>query len=171
MRVFLHGKSTCQETFGYSACKCSYCMDSSWNVSSRSLNMLTKAKETKKCSMFRLRTSIIISSRHGSAVLLVYPFWDCCDRIVLLKQDLLPVQPSHSSMVDVSAKCSSNDLSSIMLAFWEIAKMLQAMSWGTSIVLAELGLLKGPSLMLYHKLIYSHIPIPLGLHFLFGIPC
>lgn len=34
--------------------------------------MLTKAKQTKKCSIFKLRTLIIIKSCHGSAVLLLF---------------------------------------------------------------------------------------------------
>lgn len=36
------------------------------------LTMLTKAKQMKKCTMFRLRTSIIISLCHGSAALLLF---------------------------------------------------------------------------------------------------
>lgn len=60
------------------------------------VTMLTKAKDTKKAENIHNHQFM----PWVSCVALVYPFWDCCDRIVLLNQDVLPAQSSHSSMVD-----------------------------------------------------------------------
>lgn len=118
------------------------------------LTMLTKAKETKKAeNTHRHQFMLWVSS-----VATVYSFWDLCDRIVLLNQVLLPAQSSHPStarwylqnahVMTFLAQCSHSGT----------AKMLQAMPWGMSTVLPELGLAKGLSLMVYHKLSISHIP-------------
>lgn len=161
MRVFLHGKSTFQETFGYSACKCSYCIDSYWDVSSCSTDHADQDKGDKE--MLYIQAENIHNNQFMGQ--LCSP---CLSVLRLLWQNsatnpvVLPAQSWHSSMVDVSAKRSCNNLSSIMCMFWR-EQNAAGHAMGHINSLGRTGAGEGTVLDGIWQALFSQIPIPQGL--------